>query len=78
LAGDSRVITHAEFLRAINNGWVRPDTNYHTLSVDQIAACAGGPGAVEMPGFGDPNRLWSNQCGDNLNYCRRAIMCVQR
>ncbi len=73
---ESRVITQAEFIRAIAAGWVRPNANYHTMSVEGLAQCAGGQGSVDVPGYGAPQTLY--QCGDNLGYCNRAIMCVLR
>jgi hypothetical protein len=70
----SRPGTQAEFIRMINNGWVRPDGNYHTMACNNIAGCGNSWGSVNVPGFGDPNSVY--QCGENQNYCSRAIFCV--
>jgi len=72
----SRVATQAEFLAIIAAGWQRPNSDYHTMSVDRVPGCNNGPGAVRVPGYGDPNSVY--QCGDNLAYCRRAILCALR
>ncbi|MFZ4734845.1 MAG: Kelch repeat-containing protein [Bradymonadia bacterium] len=70
----SRPGTQAEFIRMINNGWVRPDGNYHTMACNNIAGCGNSWGSVNVPGYGDPNSVY--QCGENQNYCSRAIFCV--
>ncbi len=69
-----RVITLDEFQAVVADGWVRPDDSYHTLSVTGIPQCPDGRGSVGIPGFGEFT-LW--QCGDDLAYCNRALMCVR-
>ena len=69
-----RVITYAEFQAVAGGGWVRPDGNYHTMSVDQYPDCGGGIGNTGVPGWGEFNLF---NCGDDQNYCNRAVMCVR-
>lgn len=70
------VITFAEFQAIVQAGWVRRDGNYHTVAVSEYAQCAGdGFGNVGIPGWGQFNLF---QCGENVNYCNRAIICVTR
>ncbi len=69
-----RVITFAEFQAVVAAGWSRPSANYHTVTVDAYAQCDGDIGNCGIPGWGDFNH-WN--CGDDQDYCNRAIMCVQ-
>ncbi len=68
-----RLITEAEFRRVATNGWTRPNTNYHTMMVDEYGVCGGDAGSLGIPGWGDFNHFG---CGDTQNYCNRAAMCV--
>lgn len=70
-------ITFAEFQAIVAGGWVRPNGSYHTMAVAQYDQCPNdaGYGNVGIPGFGDFN-LWA--CGENQNYCNRAMICVTR
>ncbi|MCB9529086.1 MAG: carboxypeptidase regulatory-like domain-containing protein [Myxococcales bacterium] len=68
-----RLITYAEFTEITQNGWVRPDGNYHTMAVAEYPACNGDVGNTRIPGFGDLT-LWS--CGDVHSYCSRSMACV--
>jgi hypothetical protein len=72
-ADHGRVITFGELERITAAGWTRPDSSYHTLSVLQDPYCQHGPGSVGIPGYTD---LEHYRCGDVLDYCNRAIMCV--
>ena len=69
-----RLITDDEFHRVVGAGWVRPNGNYHTMMVDQYADCGGNQGSVGIPGWRD---FGLYQCGDALNYCNRAALCVR-
>ncbi|MEZ4469583.1 MAG: hypothetical protein R3F60_02035 [bacterium] len=73
--GGGQVITFAEFQAVVAAGWVRPDASYHTMAVTEYAQCDGGFGNVGIPGWGQFNLF---QCGENVNYCNRAVMCVTR
>ncbi|MCA9525454.1 MAG: hypothetical protein KC549_04045 [Myxococcales bacterium] len=73
--GGGEVITFAEFQAVVAAGWVRPDASYHTMAVTEYAQCDGGFGNVGIPGWGQFNLF---QCGENVNYCNRAVMCVTR
>ena len=68
-----RLITYAEFTEITQNGWVRPDGNYHTMAVGEYPACGGDVGNTQIPGFGNLG-LWN--CGDDQSYCSRSIACV--
>ncbi|MCA9547940.1 MAG: hypothetical protein KC613_26225, partial [Myxococcales bacterium] len=70
----AEVITEAEFRAVIAAGWMRPDANYHTMTVAQYSGCAGDIGNMGIPGWGD--RHWN--CGDVQDYCNRSVMCVTR
>lgn len=70
----ARVITLDEFRAIVAAGWMRPDAAYHTVSVDQYNQCNNDVGNVGIPGWGDFNH-WN--CGDDQNYCNRAVICVQ-
>ena len=70
------VITFAEFQAIVMAGWMRRDGNYHTVAVSEYNQCPGdGFGNVGIPGWGQFNLF---QCGENVNYCNRAIICVTR
>ncbi|MSP71021.1 MAG: hypothetical protein EXR76_02310 [Myxococcales bacterium] len=70
-----RIPTYAEFMAlAGGGGWVRPDGNYHTVTVDQYPDCGGAIGNTGIPGWGQFNLF---NCGDDANYCNRAVMCVR-
>ena len=71
--GYGRVITFDEFQRIAAAGWTRPNNNYHTLSVLQDPHCDFGSGTVGIPGWGNFTHY---RCGDEQDYCHRAIMCV--
>jgi hypothetical protein len=71
------VITLAEFQSIVAQGWVRPDDGYHTIAVaEDFGNCPGdGYSHVGIPGWGEFNLF---QCGEDANYCNRAIACVTR
>jgi hypothetical protein len=69
-----RVITYQEFQAVARGGWMRPDDGYHTVTVDQYPDCGGGIGNTGIPGWGEFNLF---NCGDDQNYCNRAVMCVR-
>ena len=68
-----RVITFDEFHRVVAAGWERPDNSFHTMSVIEYDECPDGAGSVGIPGWGNFSHF---RCGDDLDYCHRAIMCV--
>jgi hypothetical protein len=72
--GFGRLINFAEFQTVTQNGWNSPNGNYHTMSVNNYGNCGGGVGQVGIPGWGNLNHF---NCGDDQNYCNRAIMCVR-
>ncbi|MCK6573847.1 hypothetical protein L6V77_22440 [Myxococcota bacterium] len=74
-ARGEEVITFAEFQAIVAGGWVRPNANYHTIAVAEYAQCPDGYGNVGIPGFSNLD-LW--QCGENQDYCNRAMACVTR
>ena len=73
----AEVITLAEFQSIVAQGWVRPDDGYHTIAVaEDFGNCPGdGYSNVGIPGWGEFNLF---QCGEDANYCNRAIACVTR
>ena len=71
---DARVITLDEFRAVVAGGWERPNASFHTMSVDEYDQCQGDVGNVGIPGWRDFTH-WN--CGDEQNYCNRAVMCVQ-
>ncbi len=72
----ARVATVAEYRTMFDNGWRRPNSSYHTMSVADAPGCNGG-GAVYIPEWNAGNAYRQYQCGDNLNYCSRSIICVE-
>jgi len=73
----AEVITLAEFQSIVAQGWVRPDDGYHTIAVaEDFGNCPGdGYSNVGIPGWGEFGLF---QCGEDANYCNRAIACVTR
>jgi hypothetical protein len=73
-----RVITNDEYVDIVDAGWRPPSSDYHTVSVTGHPDCAaeGGAAAVGLPGFAyGLGYVWA--CGDDLDFCERAILCVQ-
>ena len=71
---NSRLLTYDEWIAVTNAGWLRPNSYYRNVPVENCPQnCSDGVCNMYAPTYSSPDGLYA--CGDTYDY-RRGILCV--